>query len=257
MSLRYAAIEAEIGPRFSAGVPAAALGYWKSEDRDIQTLPAQMTNDAIDARPEALNSSYACITKRVVDVFLAVIALFLALPVLVILAVALWIESGNPFYTQLRLGKNGKMFRMIKLRSMYVGADKRLQSFLASDPELRDEWDKTQKLKHDPRITPLGRILRKTSLDEIPQLINVIKGDMSLIGPRPMLPEQISFYDNPSAYLGLRPGITGLWQVTARNEGSFEVRARIDQRYAEQLSPALDFKIFLATFRVVLRATGY
>lgn len=257
MSLDYTATPNEIGPTFSAGVPAAALGYWKS-DAHVQTadMRPRMTQGS-QGRPDALNSLYARIFKRLIDAIGAVVALVLALPVLVLLALALWMESGNPFYTQLRLGKNGKMFRMIKLRSMYVGADRKLQDYLASDPIMREEWDRTQKLKSDPRITPLGRILRKTSLDEIPQLINVIKGDMSLIGPRPMLPEQIGFYDNPSAYLDLRPGITGLWQVTARNEGAFEMRAEIDQRYAENLSPALDFKIFLSTFRVVVRATGY
>ncbi len=205
----------------------------------------------------ALGSAYAVVGKRMLDIALASVALVLAAPVLVLLAAALWIESGNPFYTQDRLGQHGRRFRMLKLRTMVIGAENRLEEFLDRDPALRTEWNLTQKLKRDPRITPVGRLLRKTSMDELPQILNVLKGDMSLVGPRPMLPAQLPLYLTPEAYLGLRPGITGLWQVTARNEESFDLRAVLDHRYAQRLTLGYDLRIIGATFGAIWRATGY
>jgi exopolysaccharide production protein ExoY len=195
--------------------------------------------------------------KRALDLVLGLIALILIAPVLLLLALALWIESGNPFFFQPRLGKDGRVFRMWKLRTMVIGADRKLAECLEADPMLRREWDLTQKLKRDPRITPLGRLLRRTSLDELPQIINVLKGDMSLVGPRPMLPEQLPLYLFPEAYLALRPGITGLWQVTARNEEAFALRATLDQTYRQDLSLRGDLRIIGATFGAVVQATGY
>lgn len=204
-----------------------------------------------------LNAPYVHTGKRLFDIVLSAIALVLALPILTLMALALWVESGNPFYTQERLGMNGKRFRMYKLRTMVPNAETLLQRYLDSDPALRAEWELTQKLKHDPRITRLGHLLRKTSLDELPQVLNVLKGDMSIVGPRPMLPEQMPLYRHPAAYLGLRPGITGLWQVTARNEESFDLRATLDLRYAQRVSFRYDLKIIAATFGAVMHATGY
>lgn len=195
--------------------------------------------------------------KRGLDVVLASLALILSLPVLLALMAALWIEGGKPLFVQRRLGRDGRVFRMFKLRTMVLDAESRLATCLAADPLLRAEWDRTQKLKADPRITPLGRLLRKTSLDELPQLINVIRGDMSLVGPRPMLPEQLPLYRNPASYLRLRPGLTGLWQVTARNEESFDLRAAIDRRYARKVTLTRDLGIMAVTFGALWRATGY
>ena len=251
MTLHYRALPdltgVDLGP-----LPAAnAFPVW-SDARPAVTADARAGN-----RLPALQSDYATLGKRVFDILLASVALFLAAPVLVLLSLALWIESGNPFYTQERLGKDGRHFRMFKLRTMVTGARERLDEFLDRDPALRAEWELTQKLKDDPRITPLGRLLRKTSMDELPQIFNVLKGEMSLVGPRPMLPEQMPLYLNPPAYLGLRPGITGLWQVTARNEESFDLRAIIDLRYAQRLGLWTDLKIIAATVNSVCRATGY
>ncbi|MCB1405716.1 MAG: sugar transferase [Rhodobacteraceae bacterium] len=204
-----------------------------------------------------LTGRYARHIKRVLDVVLSVVAIVLAAPVMAILALALWVEGGNPFYSQERLGMNGRRFRMWKLRTMVQGADTKLADYLDRDPALRAEWELTQKLKNDPRITAVGRMLRKTSMDELPQVFNVLKGDMSIVGPRPMLPEQMPLYRNPQAYLGIRPGLTGLWQVTARNENSFDLRAILDLRYAQRLSLWVDLKIIGSTFGVVWRATGY
>lgn len=213
----------------------------------------------IDTRPARKSriEFYRYLVKRPLDILLALIAMVLVAPVIGFLALALWIESGNPFYSQERIGQRGKMFRMYKLRTMIRGADRVLEDCLRQDPVLREEWIRTQKLKNDPRVTPLGRMLRRTSLDEIPQILNVLKGDMSLVGPRPMLPQQMVLYRRPDAYLALRPGITGLWQVTARNDASFELRARLDQRYEANVTLWLDIRILRATFGAVFKATGY
>lgn len=208
-------------------------------------------------RGDAVSGLYARHVKRAADVVLALLLIVASAPVFVLLALALWAESGNPFYSQPRLGRNGRMFRMLKLRSMVKGADTKLAAYLDADPALKAEWDRNQKLRNDPRITPLGRLARKTSMDELPQLINVLRGDMSMIGPRPMLADQMPLYRYPEAYLSLRPGLSGLWQVSARNSGDFDTRAELDRAYHQRLSPMLDLRIFLGTVRAVVRATGY
>jgi len=131
-----------------------------------------------------------------------------------------------------------------------------LEYHLRKDPEARREWDEAQKLKRDPRITRIGRFLRKSSLDELPQLWNVLKGDMSLVGPRPMMVDQEALYPG-RAYFELRPGITGPWQVSDRNESSFADRARFDNQYLDSLSLSVDLTILFRTVAVVLRCTGY
>jgi len=200
---------------------------------------------------------YALTAKRALDVVVSLAMIVAALPVMILLALALWLESGNPFYSQPRLGRNGRVFRMFKLRTMVRGADALLARCLAADPALNAEWQRSQKLKNDPRITGLGRLVRMTSMDELPQLFNVLRGDMSLVGPRPMLPDQLPLYLHPDAYLALRPGLSGLWQVTARNDKDFDTRAILDRRYARRLSFWLDLRILLATLRAVFRGTGY
>ena len=196
--------------------------------------------------------------KRLFDIALVIAALPLALPIILLAALALWLEGGNPFFGQKRLGLGGRVFVMRKLRTMVPDAEARLEACLKADPALRHEWDTTQKLRRDPRITPLGRFLRKSSLDELPQLWNVLTGDMSLVGPRPMLPEQVHLYGgDTTSYMALRPGLTGLWQISERNEGYFARRAISDERYDRNLSFLLDLKVIAATFLVVLRGTGY
>jgi lipopolysaccharide/colanic/teichoic acid biosynthesis glycosyltransferase len=139
---------------------------------------------------------------------------------------------------------------------MVPGADALLEYHLRKNPEARREWDETQKLKNDPRITRIGAFLRKSSLDELPQLWNVLRGEMSLVGPRPMMVDQRTLYPG-TAYFDLRPGITGLWQISERNETSFAERAVFDNRYLASLSLSLDVSILLRTVSVVLRGTGY
>ncbi|WP_245639290.1 sugar transferase [Rubellimicrobium mesophilum] len=189
------------------------------------------------------------------DLTLLVLAAPIVLPVLLLLVLLIRCFDGPAFFVQDRLGKHGRTFQCWKLRTMVVNAERILERHLAENPEARSEWETHQKLRHDPRITPIGRILRKSSLDELPQLWNVLRGDMSLVGPRPMLPEQLPLYPGTS-YLQLRPGLTGSWQVGARHSSAFADRARYDDQYAAELSLWTDLQIILATTRVVARGTG-
>ncbi|MCE8009679.1 sugar transferase [Aestuariivita sp.] len=207
--------------------------------------------------PDRYQGRYRGWGKRVLDVAIVVFSLPVTLFVVAVCAIALWIEGGQPFYTQDRLGRNGKRFKILKLRTMVRDADTLLETCLAADPQLRQEWNITQKLKQDPRVTRLGAVLRATSLDELPQLWNVLTGEMSLVGPRPMMPDQLSIYGDPRAYFALRPGVTGAWQVSARNERGFETRAPIDADYHTYVSLREDLLILLRTIGVVLRRTGY
>ncbi|WP_282076784.1 sugar transferase [Epibacterium ulvae] len=200
---------------------------------------------------------YRAIGKRVLDIAIVLVSLPIVLPLVILCAIALWAESGLPFYRQARLGRSGKTFSILKLRTMVRDADTLLAYYLDNDPAMRAEWMETQKLKNDPRITKVGRFLRATSLDELPQLWNVLKGDMSLVGPRPMMPEQLSLYGGASAYFSVRPGLTGIWQVSARNESAFAMRNTMDREYCHSLSLWKDLSLIQRTFGVVLRGTGY
>jgi len=207
--------------------------------------------------PNDKSRVYANLGKRILDVALVLLTLPLTVPVILICALALWIEGGHPFYRQDRLGQHGRSFSIMKLRTMVRDADTQLEKYLAANPDMRREWDETQKLKQDPRITWVGKFLRASSLDELPQLWNVLIGDMSLVGPRPMMPEQLPLYGNATAYFALKPGITGVWQVSARNESRFSYRAQIDAAYGQELSMWADLSLMLRTVGVVVRGTGY
>jgi lipopolysaccharide/colanic/teichoic acid biosynthesis glycosyltransferase len=194
--------------------------------------------------------------KRCFDVLAVLMFSPVILPVIGILALLVRRDGGNAFYSQLRLGKDGRVFRLWKLRSMVPDAEACLKEHLAQNPAAQQEWDVAQKLKDDPRVTWLGRSLRKYSIDELPQLWNVFVGDMSLVGPRPMFPEQRSIYPGTACF-DFRPGLTGLWQVSDRNGCTFAQRANHDNRYAEAVSLGLDLQILLKTVGVVFRGTGY
>lgn len=209
-----------------------------------------------DGASVAKPGMYRGIFKRLMDITLVIIAAPIVALVVGLLAVCIAFDGANPFYSQSRVGYSGRIYKMWKLRSMVVDADEQLETYLASDSAARSEWDSTQKLKVDPRITRFGRILRKSSLDELPQLWNVLKGDMSLVGPRPMMPCQRAIYPG-SAYYRLRPGITGPWQVSRRNESTFADRARFDTDYDRNLSLSGDIGLLVGTVRVVVRGTGY
>ena len=193
--------------------------------------------------------------KRVFDLVVVLAAAPFVVPLVLMLAAAVALDGGRPFYTQSRVGKGGRIFRMWKLRSMVVDADDRMAAHLATDPAARREWDETQKLREDPRITPFGQFLRKSSLDELPQLWNVVTGDMSLVGPRPMMPCQRALYP-ATGYYALRPGITGYWQTAGRNRTTFAARALFDDAYERELSFATDMAILARTVSVVVKGTG-
>lgn len=201
-------------------------------------------------------SVYRRLFKRPLDVLLVLLGMPIVAPVVLILALIVWSDGGRPFYSQMRVGKNGRQYRMWKLRSMVLDADQRLAAYLAANEDARQEWETTQKLRNDPRVTRVGRFIRRSSLDELPQLWNVLKGEMSLIGPRPMMPCQEGMYEC-EAYYRVRPGITGFWQTAGRNDTSFADRAWYDERYERDLSFVNDTAILIRTVGVVLKATGH
>lgn len=208
--------------------------------------------------PEILNASgfYRTVGKRLIDILLVLIAAPVALLLLLPVCLLVACDGGRPFYRQTRVGRHGKGYRMWKLRSMVPDADRKLRAHLKRDKAARAEWAHSQKLKNDPRITRIGGFLRKSSMDELPQLWNVLRGDMSLVGPRPMLFSQRKLYVGRD-YYDLRPGITGPWQVSSRNESAFADRARFDTFYNRQLSLGGDLRLLVATVGVVCRATGH
>ncbi len=205
--------------------------------------------------PVARRGLYRHFLKRSIDVGAILLAAPIVVPLVAVLAVVVTRDGGRAFYSQQRVGRHGRAFRMWKLRSMVSDADERMAQYLAANPDARAEWDETQKLRNDPRVTPLGRFLRKSSLDELPQLWNVLIGDMSLVGPRPMMLNQQALYPG-MAYYALRPGITGLWQTAGRNRTTFEARAEYDAQYEQDLSLLTDAKIMLRTVGVVVNGTG-
>lgn len=199
---------------------------------------------------------YAARAKRILDIFLVLLTAPISVPLILFFALFVALDGAPPFYRQERIGRNGRTFKLLKLRTMVPDAEARLEACLCASSEARQEWDATQKLKRDPRTTGIGRVLRKLSLDELPQLWNILKGDMAIVGPRPMLESQKDMYPG-EAYFRLRPGLTGYWQISDRNDSEFVQRARFDSKYYEDMSLAVDLSVILRTVSVVLRGTGY
>lgn len=179
-------------------------------------------------------------------------------PVFIIIAVLVKLTSRGPiFYTQDRLGLHGHTFKLFKFRSMYVDADQRLEHILDSNPELKLEYDTFHKLRNDPRVTPIGRLLRRTSLDELPQLLNVVTGDINLVGPRAYLPtEGAKMKDDKDTILSRKPGITGLWQVSGRNSLPFHSRVKLESHYVQNRTRKMDLIILAKTIRTVIKGDG-
>ena len=198
------------------------------------------------------------IAKRALDVIGAGLGLVLLAPFFLIVALMVRADGGPAFFAHQRVGRGGKLFGCLKFRSMVIDSQARLETLLANDPAARAEWEATRKLKNDPRITPIGRFLRSTSLDELPQLINVLRGEMSLVGPRPVPEAEIIRYYGASAahYMTVRPGITGLWQVSGRSETSYESRVALDVTYVSRPSLLADISILLRTPVAVLSRRG-
>ncbi len=221
--------------------------------RDIaRARPAAVMNDVGSARAvdEALTTAMNLVLATALLVFIA--------PLLILVAVAVYAQDRGPIlFAHRRIGRNGKPFYCFKFRSMAVDAERRLADLLARDPAARAEWAKDHKLRRDPRVTRVGAFLRKSSLDELPQLFNVLRGEMSLVGPRPIVEAEIKKYGGRFRhYCAVRPGITGLWQVSGRNDTTYRTRVAMDCVYASRRSAAFDLLLLIYTVPAVLSRKG-
>ncbi|MDR0466030.1 MAG: undecaprenyl-phosphate galactose phosphotransferase WbaP [Deltaproteobacteria bacterium] len=249
----------------------ALLSELNSHFRAVLFLPGFMAhNPLIWLTPRDLGSSAALfvrqnlhdwrklLLKRMLDLSLIAITSFLVLPLWIAIALAIMFDSrGAPVYFQERVGRNGTRFRLCKFRTMAPNSDALLQKALDENSELRREWERDRKLKKDPRVTRVGATLRKTSLDELPQLWNVLKGDMSLVGPRPIVESEIPKYGPAfKEYCRVSPGLTGLWQISGRNDTPYEERVRLDQHYVSNWSVWFDIWVLAKTVPVILSGHG-
>ena len=199
------------------------------------------------------------IFKRLIDILGGIIGTIVLIPLTIGIAIANLIckDNGPIFYSQYRMGKNGKLFKMYKYRSMVVGADEKLKKYLEENENARKEYKKYKKLKHDPRVTKVGEFIRKTSLDEFPQFINVLKGDMSLVGPRPYLEREKEDMNGYYKYITTcKPGLTGLWQISGRNDVDFATRIDLDMQYYYNHSLKGDIKILFKTAMKLVKREG-
>jgi lipopolysaccharide/colanic/teichoic acid biosynthesis glycosyltransferase len=195
--------------------------------------------------------------KRAMDLVLAGAALLLLAPLMLIVAALVASDGGPVFFRHPRVGRHGRAFGCLKFRTMVPDAEKALEELLQRDPRARAEWARDHKLRKDPRVTRVGRLLRKTSIDELPQFINVVRGEMSLVGPRPIVLDEVKRYgDAIGLYYRCRPGVTGPWQVSGRNDSCYLERIRLDSEYASRISIRRDLKILTKTVKVVLSGAG-
>lgn len=214
--------------------------------------------DPATRSPLSRNIRLSAVLKRLIDVLGAAAAILVLTPVLLSLMLVLAVPTrGRPIFVQQRIGRYGSSFRLLKFRTMPRNADALLRAHLDRDPRLAHEWATTHKLRVDPRVTGIGRVLRKYSLDEIPQFFNVMLGHMSLVGPRPILPEEAPrFGDRLWAVLSVRPGLTGLWSVSGRNDIGYEERVGLEHRYATHWTLGSDLSILVKTIPTVVRGRG-
>lgn len=189
--------------------------------------------------------------KRIFDICFSLLALIIASPIFILTGLCIFITTRNPkvIFAHERIGLDCKPFRCYKFRTMHLDADERLKELLEKNPDLKREWDERRKLQNDPRITRLGKFLRKTSLDELPQFWNVLRGDLSVVGPRPVMPEEIEkhFGSRAKKIFSVRPGITGIWQTSGRSRLSYAHRVQLDEKYVDSLSLRQDLKLIIKT----------
>lgn len=217
----------------------------------LQSTPVSSFLDEITVRHLPL--------KRIFDVLFSLLALLATFPLFLVLAIIIRISSKGPaVYGHTRVGRGGKPFKCLKFRSMYQDADTRLHQLLSQNPTYAAEWQESRKLKNDPRITAIGQFLRKTSLDELPQFLNVLKGDLSVVGPRPVVEDEVKQYYKEKAQkiLSVRPGVTGLWQISGRSNTSYKTRVELDEHYVENRSFGLDLTLVLKTVPALLTRKG-
>ncbi|MDR3415445.1 MAG: sugar transferase [Nevskia sp.] len=237
--------------------------HWTTADTDstvaltsgregfLQEAATPATRHEIRFRP------YYVVAKRVVDIAGALVLGLVFSPILLIVTFSLNNDGGDILFRHTRVGKGGRAFKVYKFRTMVPNADQVLRELIANNPQLREEWLRDHKLKDDPRVTRIGRFLRKTSLDELPQLWNVLKGEMSLVGPRPVIREELRKYGRAARYyLAVKPGLTGVWQVSGRNDTDYRRRVAMDRRYAGTASLGVDIVVLAKTVDVVLRRRG-
>lgn len=223
----------------------------------MKTFPSYTDNTYYKAVKSQYLFEYRRNFKRLFDLVLILLSLPVVLPLILFLALLVRRDGGAAFFGHTRIGRNGVSFQCWKLRSMIADSGLVLQNHLKSNPKARMEWALSQKLSHDPRVTPFGDFLRRSSLDELPQLWNVLKGEMSLVGPRPVTAEEIQRYANQrGAYMACRPGLTGLWQVGGRNDVSYDARVSMDVEYNRAMCLWLDIRIISRTFGVILARSG-
>ena len=215
-------------------------------------------HDAAPRRARARPAGLQPALKRALDMLGAGTLLLVAAPALLLLALLVRADGGPAFYAHERVGRGGRRFGCLKFRSMVVDSQSRLAALLEADPDVRAEWEATRKLRDDPRVTRIGRFLRATSLDELPQLLNVLRGEMSLVGPRPVVAAELAAHYGTAAehYLSVRPGITGLWQVSGRSDTSYDTRVALDTQYATNPSIWTDLRILLRTPAIVVLRRG-
>lgn len=224
---------------------------FKHDNEQLTAAAPSPTRQQLRKRPSTSKR------KRLTDIAIAATALVVVAPLMAVLFILIRMDGGNAFFAQDRIGRGGKRFRCYKFRTMAPDAEERLAAILAADPARRAEWECDQKLKNDPRITPVGRFLRRKSLDELPQLWNVLRGDMSIVGPRPIVADERDRYGDAFwYYINCRPGLTGAWQVSGRNETTYDQRVSLDSKYAQSWSLRKDLWIILKTFGVVLEEKG-
>ena len=227
-------------------------------ERQAVPAPEILNSAAWFGRDPSTSQNLELFGKRTLDMSVAALALLLLLPLLLVLCIVIFASDGKaPVFRHQRIGRNGRRFGCLKFRSMVDNGDAIFQEHLARNPAARAEWNETQKLTHDPRVTPIGRVLRKTSLDELPQLINVLKGEMSLVGPRPIVEAEVERYGSAFATcFSVTPGVTGQWQVSGRSDCTYAERVALDLQYATQWRLARDLSILVRTVPAVLAQRG-
>jgi len=258
----------KLGDMAQQDLPTHLSSHTKSIDRPVMTwgvsrggvpenfLPILPSLTQINSRP--FTTRRYSIFERFFDIAISFLSILIFLPFLIFAALAIKLSTPGPIlFIQSRIGRNGKPFPCLKFRTMVTNSSDVLLDLLAQSAEARAEWERDQKLRNDPRITPLGAVLRKSSLDELPQLFNILFGHMSIVGPRPIIEQEITRYGNRfSAYCSVRPGLTGLWQVSGRNEISYDIRVRLDARYALRKSTLYDMGICFRTIPAVIASRG-
>lgn len=243
-------------------IDAPACAHAAPSASSIDVLP-QSVSDALHRSRSSVDranraSEFGLSIKRVFDVLAAAMIVVFISPIFVLVALTVKMtDGGSILYSHKRVGKNGRQFGCLKFRTMVPNGNQVLAAYLSDNPDAATEWTMMRKLRHDPRVTAIGRILRKSSLDEIPQLFNVLRGDMSLVGPRPVMAEELVHYGhNVPHYFQVRPGLTGLWQVSGRSNLSYDQRVEFDCQYVRNWSFGGDIALLLRTIPVVCFGKG-